>query len=63
MYLVILYNTKHQYVMIEIHHNLITKSNTLFTKRIQNLKGFVAKRINSFIKRQLNILNIFNYFG
>ena len=41
--------------MMEIHHGLIKKSNQLHPKKMQYLK-IRCDRNNSFIKRQLNIL-------
>ena len=42
--------------MIEIHHGLIKKSNPLSTKKNTAFKKFRCDRNNSFIKRELNIL-------
>ena len=42
--------------MIEIHYGLIKKSNPLYTKKIIAFKKCCCDKNNSFIKRQLNIL-------
>ena len=41
--------------MIEMHHGLKTKSNPLHTKKAA-FKKFPCDRNNSFIKKQLNML-------
>ena len=42
--------------MIKIHHGLITKSNPLYMKKNAAFKKFRCDRYNTFIKRQLNII-------
>ena len=42
--------------MNKTHHGLIKKINPLYTKKNTEFKNFCCDRNNSFIKRQLNIL-------